>query len=218
MILRERKEGQIQATSSKNISDTPIHHYHSWGSRFWQWFRYCLVGVANTLIDVLVLNILLFRFPTTQVHILVIYNSFAYIAGAASSFFLNKYWTFGHKQRPTTQEVRRFLLSMSLEILSSNGLLWLIGNALHPFLANAMLWGNASKLLAVAANTVLSYLILHFWVFSSERVTPSPETAGNHPSSAFSIDERRTHPPEENGASCEREHRQSEYISDSASL
>ncbi|WP_244421931.1 GtrA family protein [Ktedonobacter racemifer] len=167
MILRERKERQIQATSSKNISDTHIHRYHSWSSLLWQWFRYCLVGVANTLIDVLVLNILLWCFPTTQVHILVIYNSLAYIGGAASSFFLNKYWTFGHKQRPTTQEVRRFLLNMLLEILSSNGLLWLIGNALHPFLANAMLWGNASKLLAVVANTVLSYLILRFWVFAS---------------------------------------------------
>jgi putative flippase GtrA len=166
-ILREIKEGQIQATSSKNISDAHIHRYHSWSSLFWQWFRYCLVGVANTLIDVLVLNILLLRFPTTQVQILVIYNSFAYIAGAASSFFLNKYWTFGHKQRPTTQEVRRFLLSMFLEILSSNGLLWFIGNALYPFLANAMLWGNASKLLAVAANTVLSYLIMRFWIFRS---------------------------------------------------
>jgi putative flippase GtrA len=167
MILRERKEGQIQTTSSKNISDAHIHRYNRWSSLFWQWFRYCLVGVANTLIDVLVLNILLLRFPTTQVQILVIYNSLAYIAGAASSFFLNKYWTFGHKQRPTTQEMRRFLLSMFLEILSSNGLVWFIGNALHPFLANAMLWGNASKLLAVAANAVFSYLIMRFWVFRS---------------------------------------------------
>src|SRR5260221_718425 len=80
MILREIKEGQIQAVSSKKISDAHIHHYNSWSNLFWQWFRYCLVGGANTLIDVLVLNILLLRFPTTQVQVLVIYNSLAYIA------------------------------------------------------------------------------------------------------------------------------------------
>jgi hypothetical protein len=56
---------------------------------------------------------------------------------------------------------------MFLEILSSNGLLWLIGTALHPLLANAMIWGNASKLLAAAANAVLSYFIMRFWIFSN---------------------------------------------------
>ena len=181
VILREIKERQIQAVSSKKISHAHIHRYNSWSSLFWQWFRYCLVGVANTLIDVLVLNILLWRFPTTQVQILVIYNSLAYIAGATSSFFLNKYWTFGREQRPTSQEVGRFLLSMSLEILSSNGLLWLIGNVLHPFLANAMVWGNASKLLAVALNTVLSYLIMRFWIFPSGSHNRLKQQATIHP-------------------------------------
>jgi putative flippase GtrA len=186
VILRERKERQIQAVSSKKISDAHIHHYNSWSSLFWQWLCYCLVGVANTLIDVLILNILLWRFPTTQVQLLVIYNSLAYIAGAASSFFLNKYWTFGHKQRPTSKEVGRFVISMFLELLSSNGLLWLIGNALHPLIANAMVWGNASKLLAVAANTVLSYLVMRFWIFASgprhrpeQRATIRPAVSGS---------------------------------------
>lgn len=171
MILQERKEEQIQTTSSKNRSDAPLHRDNHWSSLYWQWFRYCLAGGINTLIDVLILNILLLRFPTTQVQILVIYNSLAYIAGAVSSFFLNKYWTFGHKQRPTTQEIRRFLLSMFLEILSSNGLVWVIGSALHPFVANAMLWGNASKLLAVAANAVFSYLIMRFWIFRTHETS-----------------------------------------------
>jgi putative flippase GtrA len=181
VILRARKERQIQAVSSKKISDAHIHHYNSWSSLFWQWLCYCLVGVANTLIDVLILNILLWRFPTTQVQLLVIYNSLAYIAGAASSFFLNKYWTFGRKQRPTSKEVGRFVISMFLEILSSNGLVWLIGNALHPLIANAMVWGNASKLLAVAANAVLSYLVMRFWIFASGSHHRSEQLATIHP-------------------------------------
>jgi hypothetical protein len=43
----------------------------------------------------------------------------------------------------------------------------LVGNTLHPCIANAMVWGNASKLLAVAGNAVLSYLIMRFWIFAS---------------------------------------------------
>jgi cellulose synthase/poly-beta-1,6-N-acetylglucosamine synthase-like glycosyltransferase len=70
---------------------------------------------------------------------------------------------------------------MFLEILSSNGLVWFIGNALHPFLANAMLWGNASKLLAVAANAVFSYLIMRSWVFRSESHQRLKQQATIHP-------------------------------------
>jgi len=160
------KERPIRGVSSQSIDDTAVHRFHGWSRTYWQWLRYCLVGVANTLIDVLILNVLLWRFPTGHVQTLVVYNALAYSGGAASSFFLNKYWTFGRKQRPTSKEVGRFVISMLLELLSSNGLVWLIGNALHPFITNTLLWGNTSKLLAVAGNAVLSYLIMRFWIFA----------------------------------------------------
>jgi putative flippase GtrA len=137
------------------------------GSTCWQFLRYCLVGGVNTIIDVSVLNALLWRFPTHNVQLLVAYNSVAYASGAVSSFFLNKYWTFQHKQRPTRREAGRFLLSVALELVSSNGLLWLAGMALSPFIPNVTVWGNASKLLAVAVGAVLSYLIMRFWIFAS---------------------------------------------------
>ena len=190
--MRELKEKKKHGVSPKGIDGADVHYFQGWSGTFWQWLRYCLVGAANTLIDVLILSVLLWRFPTTQVQLLVIYNSLAYTGGAASSFFLNKYWTFGRKQRPTSKEVGRFVISMSLELLWSNGLVWLIGNALHPFLANAMVWGNASKLLAVAANTILSYLIMRFWVFASgsrhrpeQRATIHPAVSGSTPSLAY---------------------------------
>ena len=135
-----------------------------------QFFRYCLVGAANTLIDLLILNILLWRFPTNNVQVLVGYNSIAYAGGAASSFFLNKYWTFRRTHKPNWREVRRFAVSLVLEILYSNALIWLAGKALQPFIANTTLWGNASKLVAVAVGAVITYLFMRFWTFAS---TPS---------------------------------------------
>jgi putative flippase GtrA len=134
-------------------------------STFQQFLRYCLVGGVNTLIDVLVLGVLLWRFPTHNVQFLVVENSLAYASGAVSSFCLNKYWTFRRKQQPTSREVGRFLLSVALELVASNGLLWCAAMALSPFIANGTVWGNASKLLAVATNAVLSYLLMRFWIF-----------------------------------------------------
>jgi len=115
---------------------------------------------------VLTLNVLLWGFPTNTVLILVVYNSVAYSSGAVTSFFLNKYWTLGHKQPTTGREVVRFAIILALEILYSNGLVWLAGKALQPLIANPALWGNASKLVAVAGGAVLSYACMRFWTFA----------------------------------------------------
>jgi putative flippase GtrA len=147
------------------LKQLPVQY---WRQLIWQWLRYCLVGLVNTLIDILILNALLWCLPTTNVQILVVYNSLAYAGGAVSSLFLNKYWTFSHRQKLTGREVRRFVISMILEILLTNGLVWLAGSALRPLIANVLLWGNLSKLLAMAGNTVLSYLIMRFWVFAGD--------------------------------------------------
>ncbi len=116
--------------------------------------------------DLLMLNVLLWRFPTNNVLVLVVYNSVAYSSGAVTSFFLNRYWTFRRKQRTTRREVVRFVIILALEILYSNGLVWLAGKALQPLITNVTLWGNASKLLAVAGGAVLSYTFMRFWTFA----------------------------------------------------
>ena len=158
MPLMETKEG--------HALEAAVHRFDVWSSTFWQFLRFCLVGGANTLIDLSTLNLLLWRFPTHNVQILVVYNSVAYSCGAVSSFFLNKYWTFRRRQRPTRREVARFAMSLCCEILYSNGLVWLAGKALQPVITNPTLWGNASKLLAVGVGTVISYALMRFWTFA----------------------------------------------------
>jgi putative flippase GtrA len=167
LSLTETEEIQAPEELSSKTQDTDNHRFPRWRSTFWQFLRFCLVGGVNTLIDLLVLNILLWRFPTHNVQVLVVYNSVAYTSGAVSSFFLNKYWTFRRRQRPTRREVVRFALSLCFEILYSSGLVLLAGKALQPVITNPTLWGNASKLLAVACGTVISYACMRFWTFAS---------------------------------------------------
>jgi putative flippase GtrA len=152
--------------SPKRTQDAGTHRLHAWSNTFWQFFRYCLVGGANTALDLLILNAFLWRFPTNNVQVLVVYNAVAYTGGAVSSFFLNKYWTFGRRQRPTSREVVRFAFSLFLEVLYSSALMWLAGRALQPLIANPTLWGNASKLVAVAIGTMLTYTFMRFWTFA----------------------------------------------------
>lgn len=165
MSLIETKEIQAPGEPS-NRKDADTHRFRGWRSTFWQFLRYCLVGGANTIIDLLVLNILLWRFPTNNVQTLALYNSIAYTGGALSSFFLNKYWTFRRKHKTTAREVVRFTISLFLEVIYSSILVWLAGRALQPLIANITLWGNASKLVAVIAGTLISYSFMRFWTFA----------------------------------------------------
>jgi putative flippase GtrA len=166
--LREVKEEQTSAELASKVQDTGGHRFQGWSSTLKQFIRYCLVGGINTGCDLLILNILLWRFPTNNVQMLVVYNSIAYTGGAVSSFFLNKYWTFRHTQRATWKQVRRFVITLFFEVLYSNGLIWLAGKALQPVIANPTLWGNASKLVAVAVGTIISYTWMRFWTFASD--------------------------------------------------
>lgn len=164
--LTEMEEKQTTEGSSTGTQVAIAYRSHTWSSTFRQFLRYCLVGGVNTAIDLLTLNILLWRFPTNNVQVLVVYNSFAYSSGAVSSFFLNKHWTFRRKQRTTRREVVRFATILLFEVLYSNGLVWLAGKALQPVIANPTLWGNASKLLAVAVGAVITYIVMRFWTFA----------------------------------------------------
>ncbi len=165
--MLETEEIQPSEASLHKIEDAHACQSHIWNNTFWQFLRYCLVGGANTALDLLTFNALLWIFPTNNVLALVGYNSIAYTSGAASSFFLNKYWTFRHKQGMTRREIIRFVIILFVEVLYSNGLMWLIGKALQPFIANATLWADASKVLTVGIGAVISYLCMRFWIFAS---------------------------------------------------
>jgi putative flippase GtrA len=167
LSLTETEEMRLSEELSNQAQDAHSHRLPTiWSSTFWQFLRYCLVGGANTIIDLLTFNMLLWCFPTNNVLVVMGCNSVAYASGAVSSFLLNKYWTFRHKQGMTRGELVRFVISLSLEILYSNGLLWLAGKVLQPLIANATLWANASKIVAVVVGAIISYIFMRFWIFA----------------------------------------------------
>lgn len=130
--------------------------------------RFGLVGGLNTLIDILVLNVLLLLWPTTSTPQILAYNALAYAAGAANSFVCNKYWTFKQHQRISRREPARFALTTLLGMVLNSAMLWLAGLALHSLPLNATLWTNASKVLAISATMLVSYLGMRLWVFANQ--------------------------------------------------
>ncbi len=134
----------------------------------WQIARFGTVGILNASIDILTLNILLFRFPTHNVNLLIAFNTIAYTLGALNSYFLNKYWTFRHKQATTGGELLRFATVNVAGILCNDAIIWLVAGALHPLIANALIWANTSKVSAAIGTAIVSYLGMRLWVFTQK--------------------------------------------------
>ncbi len=137
--------------------------------------RFGLVGVLNTCIDLLALNILFWLFPTRSVGLLLLENSLAYSFGAVNSFLFNKYWTFRCLGRVEGREVGRFALTTLAGVACNTLLLWLLSTLLHPVFLNAVLWANASKIVAIGGTVLISYLGMRLWVFV--RPAPAPTMA-----------------------------------------
>jgi putative flippase GtrA len=147
------------------------------GTSLAQFARFGLVGGLNTLIDLVILNGLLWLVPTRSTGLLLIFNSIAYSVGAINSFLLNKYWTFRVTGRAQPKEVGRFALTTLAGMACNTLILWVMSSLLHPVLLSAVLWANASKLVAIGGTVLISYLGMRLWVF----VHPVQET---HPLAA----------------------------------
>ena len=118
--LIEERPSDVDTTSSTMTSSTK----RSWFSFVQQFLRFGLVGGVNTLVDLLILNVLLWVHPTQRTLLLVVYNSIAYGIGAVNSFVLNKYWTFERRQRTTVTELLRFALTTIVGIMVNDLLIW----------------------------------------------------------------------------------------------
>ncbi len=149
-----------------------------WITPLWQIVRFGIVGVLNTTVDIIALNILLWRFPTHDANLLLFYNSIAYILGALNSFGFNKYWTFKHRQAVTGSEILRFAIVNIIGILCNDGIIWSVASISHTLIANPILWANASKGCAIIGTASVSYLGMRLWVFSRSQNGPSNAKEG----------------------------------------
>jgi glycosyltransferase involved in cell wall biosynthesis/putative flippase GtrA len=135
------------------------------GKTIWQFVRFVLVGCMNTMIDLLVLNGLLWLWPEQGTARLLLFNTIAYACGALNSFVFNRYWTFQREGPPNAREGARFLLVTLAAIACNDLILWLMSTILHPVHLTPTLWTNVSKVVAIGSTILLSYLGMRLWVF-----------------------------------------------------
>lgn len=126
-----------------------------------QLLSYALVGTCNFILDITVLNLLMFIFKIYKGPILIIFNIFSFIMYSINGYFLNKKFTFKSNQ------------NSYLKYTSVLGIFMLINGVIFSFLSlynilniSQLLWANISKSLASILSGFLAFWVNKFFVFN----------------------------------------------------
>ena len=132
-----------------------------------QFVKFVVVGVINTGIDFLILNIEMFFTGITSGSGMIVQNSISFGAATINSYYLNKRWTF--EDRETQKEGVKFsqFIIVSLVGISINGgIVYAITTFINPlFGISPQLWANLAKVAATGISLIWNFIGYKFIVF-----------------------------------------------------
>lgn len=132
---------------------------------FWQFAKYGLVGILNTLLDFGILNLLSYLTKIYQGGWLILFNFFAFFIANINSYFWNKYWTFSKEDKGKTQEFTKFFV-VSLIGYGLNSLaLWAVTTSSPMLDLSVAQWENIGKLLGTVFSLIWNFIGYKIFVF-----------------------------------------------------
>jgi len=140
-----------------------------WPKLAGQFGKFAVVGISNTLVDFVILNILSYLTHTYSGSYLIILNSISFAAAVANSYFLNKYWTFKGEGESgvKTREASSFIVVSLIGLAINSGIVYFVttyASAPFSFLTPA-LWENFAKVMATGIALIWNFIGYKFIVF-----------------------------------------------------
>lgn len=120
-----------------------------------QVFRFCTVGVLNTLVSLLVIYsfMLFFKYSVGFANVI------GYAVGLICSFILNWIWTFKSKQS-IFYVLPKYLLGFVVSYLVNLCVVLFMATVVNPYL---------SQIFGMAAYSIVFFFVSRFFVFSSKK-------------------------------------------------
>jgi putative flippase GtrA len=132
--------------------------------------KFSVVGMANGAVDLVVLNLLFFAYPTRVPWLFATYNLVALVCANVSSYFLNTRWTFKEWARHDLRQRVLFVLQALVNVGVSNVLFWVAVRTVFGYTSiSAFAGGNLAKIASTTVTSLLAYFMLRHLVFSPRR-------------------------------------------------
>jgi len=133
--------------------------------------KFAATGVLNTLLDIGVLNLLMFVFGITAGVAYSLFKGISFIVSNINSYFWNKNWTFGVSGTASTKEFGQFFAVSFIGFLINTGIASLVVNFIGPVSGiSATLWANIGAIAATLASLVWNFLGYKFIVFKKQQL------------------------------------------------
>lgn len=134
-----------------------------------QAIKFVLVGTSNTLVDLGVLNLLIFTSGITAGLGYSLFKGISFTVAVINSYFLNKFWTFkGLGSGKAPKEFTQFLIVSIIGFGINVGIASLVVNAVGPqFGIGDKFWANVGAVCATFAAMTWNFLGYKFIVFKN---------------------------------------------------
>lgn len=142
--------------------------------RFWsvlrQFGKFAAVGTLNTLLDISVLNLLIYFTGFTAGLYFSLFKTISFLVAATNSYFWNKFWTFQSKTPVNFAEYFRFAVFTFIGVLLNSGTASFLVNIVGPK-ANfsPIAWANLAALLAVAVSFLWNFCSYRYFIFKNSK-------------------------------------------------
>ena len=133
----------------------------------YQMAKFVLVGALNTMVDLGVLNFLMWTLGIYAGIFYSVFKGISFLAASTNSYFWNKHWTFQKKEETfARQEYFKFLLIVAIGFLINVGIATLVVNIIGPQFGIAEeLWANVGAFTAVLFAWIWNFTGAKFIVF-----------------------------------------------------
>jgi putative flippase GtrA len=148
--------------------------------------RFSVVGAANTLIDLGLLNLCIFATGVLAGPLFALFKAGSFTGAVVHSYCWNANWSFADSENQNSPAVgghgKRFGLFLAVTLIglwvntSVAALVVYLGSP-SPFLAG-LPWANLAAVLALALSTLWNFFAYRFLVFSPHRSKVSQEVVG----------------------------------------
>lgn len=136
-----------------------------------QYAQFAVVGLINAVVDLGILNLLFWIWPTVDPVGLTVENSLAVALAITNSYLWNSRWTFARQADGSFRQLFLFIGQSLLNIaINDLALLLTAGQVRQLHLGPAWVSVNLSKGVAMAFASSTSFLIMRLVVFRSKRV------------------------------------------------
>lgn len=129
--------------------------------------KFILIGVANTFVDLGILNLLMFFTGIVSGWFYPLFKALSFSCSVVHSFFWNKFWTFEKKEtQGSGKEFGQFFLVAGIGFFLNVGIASLVVNIIGPqFGLSPKLWANLGAIVATICVSAWNFLGYKFVVF-----------------------------------------------------